>query len=231
MRDFIDYLQEAFITASGGNTYDNSVKTHTNPTPVPNLTLNISLTRAAVLQPRPHIPIPAALSHANRQQDNPLFLRTAQVRHLVQHRHKGRLGLVPLLDPAHRRHHQLGPHPLPDLLRSYRSLSTSAARHAVGHGLVYGRLYLPQSRLEALLATRVTREVNLTIRAVSQETLRHGGTALALASWDDPAGRFGIETLASSTAACWACGGCGTRPTRRRTPSVRTCPQGRQRHS
>lgn len=88
--------------------------------------------------------------------------------------------------------------PLPDLLRSYRSLSTNAARHAVGHGLVYGRLYLPQSRLEALLATRVTPEINLTIRAVSQETLRHGGTALALASWDDPAGRFGIETLASS---------------------------------
>lgn len=88
--------------------------------------------------------------------------------------------------------------PLPNLLRSYRSLSTSAARHAVGHGLVYGRLYLPQSRLEALLAARVTPEVNLTIRAVSQETLRHGGTALALASWDDPAGRFGIETLASS---------------------------------
>lgn len=88
--------------------------------------------------------------------------------------------------------------PLPDLLRSYRSLSTSAARHAVGHGLVYGRLYLPQSRLEALLATRVTPEINLTIRAVSQETLHHGGTALALASWDDPAGRFGLETLASS---------------------------------
>lgn len=88
--------------------------------------------------------------------------------------------------------------PLPDLLRSYRSLSTNAARHAVGHGLVYGRLYLPQSRLEALLAARVTPKVNLTIRAVSQETLRHGGTALALASWDDPAGRFGLETLASS---------------------------------
>lgn len=25
MRDFVEYLQEAFITASGGNTYDNSV--------------------------------------------------------------------------------------------------------------------------------------------------------------------------------------------------------------
>lgn len=59
-------------------------------------------------------------------------------------------------------------------------------------------MYLPQSRLEALLAARVTPEVNLTIRAVSQEALRHGGTALALASWDDPAGRFGLETLASS---------------------------------
>lgn len=88
--------------------------------------------------------------------------------------------------------------PLPNLLRSYHSLSTNAARHAVGHGLVYGRLYLPQSRLEALLAARVTPQINLTIRAVSQETLRHGGTALALASWDDPAGRFGLETLASS---------------------------------
>lgn len=88
--------------------------------------------------------------------------------------------------------------PLPNLLRSYHSLSTNAANHAVGHGLVYGRLYLPQSRLEALLSARVTPQVHLTLRAVSQETLRHGGTALALASWDDPAGRFGIETLASS---------------------------------
>lgn len=32
MRDFIDYLQEAFITASGGNTYDNSVRSsHAGP--------------------------------------------------------------------------------------------------------------------------------------------------------------------------------------------------------
>lgn len=32
MRDFIEYLQEAFINSSGGNTYDNSVRT-LPPTP------------------------------------------------------------------------------------------------------------------------------------------------------------------------------------------------------
>lgn len=40
--------------------------------------------------------------------------------------------------------------------------------------------------------------VHLTLRAVSQENLRHGGTLLGLAAWEDPRGRFGIETLASS---------------------------------
>lgn len=85
------------------------------------------------------------------------------------------------------------------LLRCYRPLATHAPRHEVGHALVYGRLYLPQSRLEALLSTRVHPAVQLTLRAVSQERLRHGGTLLALAAWDDqPRGRFGVEALASS---------------------------------
>lgn len=93
--------------------------------------------------------------------------------------------------------------PLPDLLQSHRPLSTHAIRHAVGHSLVYGRMYLPQSRLEALVANRVSREVNLTLRAVSSQEgdlLRPygGATVLGLAAWDDPAGRFGIETLAST---------------------------------
>lgn len=68
----------------------------------------------------------------------------------------------------------------------------------MGHTLVYGRLYLPQSRLEALLSARVSPQVNLTLRAVSQQSLPHGGTLLGLASWDDPAGRFGLESVASS---------------------------------
>lgn len=87
---------------------------------------------------------------------------------------------------------------LRDLLQCYRPLSSRAARHAVGHALVFGRLYLPQNRLEALLAARVAPEVHLTLRAVSQDHLRHGATLLGLAAWDDPRGRFGVETLASS---------------------------------
>lgn len=63
-------------------------------------------------------------------------------------------------------------------------------------------MYLPQSRLEALVASRVTREVNLTLRAVSSQgddfRPQGGATVLGLAAWDDPAGRFGIETLAST---------------------------------
>lgn len=88
--------------------------------------------------------------------------------------------------------------PLQNLLQCYRELSTRAVNHAVGHSLVYGRLYLPQNSLEALVACRVSRQVNLSLRAVSQERLRHGATLLGLAQWDDPNGRFGVETLASS---------------------------------
>ncbi|KAK2605673.1 hypothetical protein N8I77_008495 [Diaporthe amygdali] len=175
MRDFIDYLQEAFITASGGNTYDNSYS-------------NLDLTSRSLL----HFPTPTGSRITLSSFVRPKFgtsysigIKDGWVSYLYS--------TIPTDTTT-----SSDRIPLPNLLRSYRSLSTTAAHHAVGHGLVYGRLYLPQSRLEALLATRVTRQVNLTIRAVSQETLRHGGTALALASWDDPAGRFGVETLASS---------------------------------
>ncbi|KAH8780918.1 hypothetical protein F5883DRAFT_405812 [Diaporthe sp. PMI_573] len=175
MRDFTEYLQEAFITASGGNTYDNSYS-------------NLDLTSRSLL----HFPTPTGSRITLSSFVRPKFgtsysigIKDGWVSYLYS----------TLPTDATTSSDRI---PLPNLLRSYRSLSTNAARHTVGHGLVYGRLYLPQNRLEALLAARVTPEVNLTLRAVSQETLHHGGTALALASWDDPAGRFGLETLASS---------------------------------
>ncbi|KAL1880136.1 Mitochondrial distribution and morphology protein 10 [Diaporthe australafricana] len=175
MRDFIAYLQEAFITASGGNTYDNSYS-------------SLDLTSRSLL----HFPTPTGSRITLSSFVRPKFGTSYSI--------GIKDGWVSYLYSTHPADTPTSSDriPLPSLLRSYRSLSTTAAAHAVGHGLVYGRLYLPQSRLEALLAARVSREVNLTIRAVSQETLRHGGTALALASWDDPAGCFGVETLASS---------------------------------
>ncbi|ROV87632.1 hypothetical protein VMCG_10617 [Cytospora schulzeri] len=178
MRDFIDYLQEAFITASGGNTYDTSYS-------------NLDLTSRSLL----HFPTPSGSRITLSSFVRPRFgtsysigIKDGWISYLYSTR--------PLTDPTFTT--SSDKIPLQNLLRCYRELSTRAVNHAVGHSLIYGRLYLPQNRLEALVASRVSRQVNLTLRAVSQNQLRHGATVLGLAQWDDPKGRFGVETLASS---------------------------------
>lgn len=62
--------------------------------------------------------------------------------------------------------------------------------------LLYGRLYLPQSTLEAALIKRLTPALQVQVSAVSAESLRNGGTILALAQYDER--RFGVEALAST---------------------------------
>ncbi|ROV90021.1 hypothetical protein VSDG_08360 [Cytospora chrysosperma] len=178
MRDFIDYLQEAFITASGGNTYDTSYS-------------NLDLTSRSLL----HFPTPSGSRITLSSFVRPRFgtsysigIKDGWISYLYSTRS--------LTDPAFTT--SSDQMPLQNLLRCYKELSTRAVNHSVGHNLIYGRLYLPQNRLEALVASRVSRQVNLSLRAVSQERLRHGGTLLGLAQWDDPKGRFGVETLASS---------------------------------
>ncbi|PSR77806.1 hypothetical protein BD289DRAFT_377416 [Coniella lustricola] len=177
MRDFIDYLQEAFINASGGNTYDNSYS-------------NLDLTARSLLGCQ--IPSGSRITLSS-------FVRPRFGTSYSIGTEDGWISYLysthPLAPTTVSRSDRI---PLPDLLRCYRSLASHAPRHAVGHSLVYGRLYLPQSRLEALLATRLTPQVHLALRAVSQEDLRQGGTVLGLASWDDRAGRFSVDTLASS---------------------------------
>ncbi|KUI65562.1 Mitochondrial distribution and morphology protein 10 [Cytospora mali] len=178
MRGFIDYLQEAFIAASGGNTYDTSYS-------------NLDLNSRSLL----HFPTPSGSRITLSSFVRPRFgtsysigIKEGWISYLYSTR--------PLTDPTFTTSSDRIP--LQNLLRCYRDLTTRAVHHAVGHSLIYGRLYLPQNRLEALVASRVSRQVNLTLRAVSQERLRHGGTLLGLAQWDDPKGRFGVETLASS---------------------------------
>ncbi|EGX94328.1 hypothetical protein CCM_02599 [Cordyceps militaris CM01] len=99
---------------------------------------------------------------------------------------------------------------LPTLLRSYRpltpltsaaaapqtvlpSLPTAADSHA---SLLYGRLYLPQSQLEALVVKRLSRHLQVQFSAVSGQHLRNGGTTLGLAQYD--VGTYALEGLASS---------------------------------
>ncbi|KAG8412046.1 Mitochondrial distribution and morphology protein 10 [Metarhizium acridum] len=62
--------------------------------------------------------------------------------------------------------------------------------------LLYGRLYLPQSQLEALVVRRLSPALQLQLSAVSAKHLRDGGTVLGLAQYD--VGRYAFEGLASS---------------------------------
>lgn len=95
--------------------------------------------------------------------------------------------------------------PLPILCRGYRSLQQLPRRDPVqalqpivenGPSLLYGRLYLPQSLLEALVIKRFSSGLQLQLRAVSSKSLRNGGSLLGLAQYD--VGKFSVEGLASS---------------------------------
>lgn len=97
--------------------------------------------------------------------------------------------------------------PLPDLLRSYRPLTPVARRDdpslrrpddndKTNESLLYGRLYLPRSQLEALLVRRISPALQAQFSAVSGQHLRNGGTALGLVQYD--VGRYALEGLAST---------------------------------
>ncbi|TVY38689.1 Mitochondrial distribution and morphology protein [Lachnellula subtilissima] len=62
--------------------------------------------------------------------------------------------------------------------------------------LFYGRLYLPQSTLEALYLRRLSPTQQLKLSAVSDSRLKNGGTILALHQYDT--GKYSTETLYST---------------------------------
>lgn len=62
--------------------------------------------------------------------------------------------------------------------------------------LLYGRLYLPQSTLEALYVRRISPTSQIRLSAVSDARLRNGGTLLALHQYD--VGRYSTEALYST---------------------------------
>jgi len=62
--------------------------------------------------------------------------------------------------------------------------------------LLYGRLYLPQSQLEGLIIKRFSPALQVQLSAVSEQSLKNGGTLLGLIQYDK--GKYGVEGLASS---------------------------------
>ncbi|KAH7629201.1 hypothetical protein B0T09DRAFT_152923 [Sordaria sp. MPI-SDFR-AT-0083] len=64
------------------------------------------------------------------------------------------------------------------------------------HSLLYGRLYLPKSLLEGMVIKRFTQALQVQVRAVSEQSLRNGGTMLGLVQYDK--GKYGLEGLYST---------------------------------
>lgn len=62
--------------------------------------------------------------------------------------------------------------------------------------LLYGRMYLPQSTLEALYLRRISPTQQLRLTAVSDSRLRNGGTLLALHQYD--VGKYSMESVYST---------------------------------
>ncbi|OBT76927.1 hypothetical protein VF21_04136 [Pseudogymnoascus sp. 05NY08] len=100
---------------------------------------------------------------------------------------------------------------LHDVIRGYRqiqelpspsstwpapSADTSSTEAISPPTLLYGRLYLPQSTLEALYLRRLSPTSQIKISAVSSSRLRNGGTLLALHQHD--VGKYSTEALYST---------------------------------
>ncbi|KAI1408812.1 hypothetical protein F5Y13DRAFT_105583 [Hypoxylon sp. FL1857] len=181
MREFMDYIQSAFYSATGWNR-DNSYS-------------SLNATSDALL----NFPTPRGLRLTLSS------LATSQFATSYQ------LGSVGIVDgsisylystvPLHNAIAQSEKIPLPDLLRSYRPLAELPRRDGEEvvlrkDSLAYGRLYLPASMLEALLVRRVSPALQLQLSAVSDQTLRNGGTMLGMVQYDE--GRYSVEGLASS---------------------------------
>ncbi|KAI2466008.1 hypothetical protein F4781DRAFT_370209 [Annulohypoxylon bovei var. microspora] len=182
MREFMDYIQSAFYSATGWN-QDNSYS-------------SLNATSDALL----NFPTPRGLRLTLSSLATPQFATSYQ------------LGTVGIVDgsisylystvPLNNAIAQSERIPLPDLLRSYRPLAELPQRaRGLGNELIkdalsYGRLYLPASMLEALMVRRVSPTLQLQLSAVSSEALRNGGTILGMAQYDE--GRYAVEGLAST---------------------------------
>ncbi|KAL2126528.1 hypothetical protein VTI74DRAFT_751 [Chaetomium olivicolor] len=203
MREFMHYITNAFYGATGWNE-DNTYR-------------ELNVTARELID----FPLPRGLRLTLSSLATPHFATSYQlgsvgiVNGSISYLHS----TVPLTGIAA----QSDQIPLPALLRSYRRLhdlgspsrsgywgaedtsaepappaGPNADLHAdrSGSSLLYGRLYLPQSLLEALVVRRLTPALQVQVSAVSERSLRNGGTLLGLIQYDR--GKYGVEGLAST---------------------------------
>ncbi|KAI2642498.1 hypothetical protein GGS21DRAFT_174525 [Xylaria nigripes] len=181
MREFMDYIQSAFYGATGWNR-ENSYST-------------LNATSDALL----HFATPRGLRLTLSSLATPHFATAYQL---------GTVGVVdgsisylystvPLDYHAVAQSEKIS---LPVLLRSYCPLAELKPRNRIKGArqdvLCYGRLYLPMSMLESLVVKRISPALQMQVSAVSDRTLRNGGTVLGMVQYEE--GRYDVEGLASS---------------------------------
>ncbi|KAH8167733.1 hypothetical protein CIB48_g528 [Xylaria polymorpha] len=181
MRGFMDYIQSAFYSATGWGR-DNSYST-------------LNATSDALL----HFATPRGLR---------LTLSSLATSHFATAYQLGTVGVVDgsvsyLYSTVPLDYHAVAQSekiPLPHLLQSYAPLAElehpSRMKGARQDVLAYGRLYLPTSMLEALMVKRISPTLQMQMSAVSDQTLRNGGTVLGMVQYDE--GRYGVEGLVST---------------------------------
>ncbi|KAI0551070.1 hypothetical protein F4679DRAFT_178937 [Xylaria curta] len=181
MREFMDYIQSAFYGATGWDR-DNSYST-------------LNSTSDALL----HFATPRGLRLTLSSLATPHFATSYQL---------GTIGVVDgsvsyLYSTVPLDYHAVAQSekiPLPHLLQSYASLAELERRNRIKGArqdvLAYGRLYLPTSMLEALMVKRISPALQVQVSAVSDQTLRNGGTILGMVQYDER--RYGVEGLLST---------------------------------
>ncbi|KAK4237277.1 hypothetical protein C8A03DRAFT_44850 [Achaetomium macrosporum] len=201
MREFMHYITNAFYSATGWNE-DNTYK-------------ELNATARELID----FPLPRGLRLTLSSLATPHFATSYQLGTVgivdgsISYLHS----TVPLTGVAA----QSDRIPLAALLRSYRrlhdlgsrdrqwywgaeeapaetasTLSTDEIPDQHGSSLLYGRLYLPQSLLEGMVVRRLSPALQVQLSAVSERSLRNGGTLLGLVQYDR--GKYGVEGLAST---------------------------------
>ncbi|KAF4980295.1 hypothetical protein FZEAL_3666 [Fusarium zealandicum] len=186
MREFMDYVHSAFYEATGWNR-DNSYAALNATT---DALLNFQTPRGLRLT----LSALASPNFATSYQLGSVGIVDGSISYLFSSVPL-RLLLTPQSETVN----------LPEVLRSYRPLTElthrtdpwlQAPKDKPESSLLYGRLYLPQSLLEALVVKRFSPALQVQLSAVSAQHLRNGGTVLGMAQYD--VGKYALEGLASS---------------------------------
>ncbi|OBT39517.1 hypothetical protein VE00_09617 [Pseudogymnoascus sp. WSF 3629] len=191
MLEFMDFVQQSFYNASRWS-YENN---YTNLTATSRALLDFDTPRGFRVDisslSSPNFATSYALGSVGLVNGSLSYLYTS-LPLTSAFAQAGRLNLHDVI----RGYRQIQELPSPSSTWPAPSSEPSSADTVSPPTLLYGRLYLPQSTLEALYLRRLSPTSQIKISAVSSSRLRNGGTLLALHQHD--VGKYSTEALYST---------------------------------